>query len=502
MNIKHGISLDPTFFMGKYPLPSSKTDIAVGMAIHMGYQVTEWSERFRAAILQELSLPPIYEFKFNLFFDMAEKIYADLLSNRNMLGLYTEKHRKWEIRNKYKQFITPPTVEELLHIWWRMAADRKKDRYKEEYIDSSVGGLSERTSLSKFYRKPLALLNSIIGPLKYECPELPTVSERGAFRLALYRSIWNVLLSDIRFWPGNRADPFMLYDKYEEEIAKEEEDKKAVKSTLISYAEEIERTLNKGLLSYTQEVKSIVANMDDVVEIEGNDISMPAEYKVDKKLLNNLRVMPSCFSTNSTACLKTGKVDGRRLYRSQTTGNVFMLKKNVFALSHNIVLLLDCTGSMSDPAKWDHAQTIFQTLFVAIKEFNPKARVIGYNEVKNTCRITELYHSGMFFTVFPNGKTASGEAIMATVLSMKRIQNFPIIIHITDGASNWGCGVAEAVAFCKKKKVNLLTLGIGCSPSAKQALKQEYGQHVEFADNIQAIPRFLRTLMNHCHCAA
>lgn len=43
-----------------------------------------------------------------------------------------------------------------------------------------------------------------------------------------------MLLSGIRFWPGNRADPFMLYDKYEEEIAKEEEEKEAVKSTLIS----------------------------------------------------------------------------------------------------------------------------------------------------------------------------------------------------------------------------------------------------------------------------
>lgn len=31
--------------------------------------------------------------------------------------------------------------------------------------------------------------------------------------------------------------------------------------------------------------------MDEVVEIEGNDTSMPVEYKVDKKFLNNLRVM-------------------------------------------------------------------------------------------------------------------------------------------------------------------------------------------------------------------
>ena len=128
MNINNGISLDPTYFMGKYPFPAYKTDIAVGMAIHMGYQITEWSERFRSIIARELDLPPVYEFKFNLFFDMAEKIYVDLLSNKKMLGLYTEKHREWEIKEKYKQFITPPTLEELLYIWWKMAADRRRDR--------------------------------------------------------------------------------------------------------------------------------------------------------------------------------------------------------------------------------------------------------------------------------------------------------------------------------------------------------------------------------------
>jgi hypothetical protein len=339
MDIKNGVSLDPTFFMGKYPLPAFKTDIAIGMSVHMGYQITEWSDRFRANILRELDLPPIYEFKFNLFFDMAEKIYADLLSNRKLLGLYTEKHRKWELKEKYKQFIQPPTVEELLHIWWKMAADRGRDQYKEEYTDTSVGGLTERTSLSKFYKKPLELLNSIVGPLKYECPELPDVSKRGAFRLALYKSIWNELLSYIRFWPGNRADPFLLYDKYEDEIAKEEEGKEAVKATIISYAEEIERTLHKGLKDYTQEIKSIVSNMDEVVNIEGNDIAMPAEYKVDKKFLNNLRVMLQSIAHRDTIHnrgLKTGKVDGRKLYRAPTTGTVFMLKKNNFALNQDI----------------------------------------------------------------------------------------------------------------------------------------------------------------------
>ena len=501
MDLKNGITLDPTFLLGKYPLPAAKTDIAVGMAIHKGFQITEWSDRFKKIILKDLALPPVYEFKFNLFFDIAEKIYSDLLANRKMLGLYAEKHREWELKVKYKEFINPPTVDEVLHIWWRMAADRSGLKYRDEFIDTSVGGLTERTSLMRFYKKPLHLLNSIVGPLKDECPGIPDVSQRGAFRISLYKSIWPELLSYIRFWPGNRADPFMLYDKYDDEIAKEEEDKKAVKATIISFAETIERCLRKGQVDYTEDIRSIVTNEDDVVNIEGNDIVMPADVKIDKKILNNLRVIIQSIAQRNTLHnrgLVTGKIDRRRIYRAPTTGTVFFERKNNFELANNFVLLVDCTGSMSDPSKWDHAQTVYQTLYAALHEFNKSARLIGYNEVKDTCRITDLYRKGLFYSVFPNGKTASGEAIIATVLSLKKYHKKPFIVHVTDGASNWGCGVDEAIRFCEKKQVNLLTLGIGCSRSDKQALREEYGGLVEFVDNINFLPQLFKNLLHYC----
>jgi hypothetical protein len=195
--------------------------------------------------------------------------------------------------------------------------------------------------------------------------------------------------------------------------------------------------------------------------------------------------------------LVSGKIDRRRLYRAATTGTVFLEKINRFELVNDFVMLVDCTGSMSDPAKWDQAQTLFQTLFAAIKEFNPSARLVGYNEVKSTCRISELFRSGRFYTVFPNGKTASGEAILATVLTIKHSVKQPFIVHITDGASNWGCGVNEAISYCKQKRINLLTIGIGCNRSNKKALKEEYGKQVEFADNLQNLPQLFKNLLRN-----
>lgn len=500
MECQEGISLDPSFIMGSYPVPAARADIVVGLAVRKAYLRTEWSERFKNIALQRLNLMPVYAYKFKLFFDMAEWIYVDCLSNRSVLGLYTEKARQWELLQKYEEFINPPTATELFHIWWKMAADRSGRGYTEEYRDRSVGGLTERTSLEKFYETPIALLNSIIEPLINVCPRIDGVTERGYSRIELYTSIWEELLEYIKFWPGDRADHILLADKYREDLEKEEEEKKAVKATLLSFAEEIERNLTRKAVDFTGQVKSIVKNVDDVVRIEGNDVVMPAQDKIDPKLQQSLRMVIKSVAQRKTTYnrgLTSGKIDRRRLYRAPTSGTVFQLKKNDFELVNDIVLLVDCTGSMAGPTKWAWTEMIYQTLFDAIKAYNRNARVFGYNEVKGACRITELYMAGKFFTVLPHGKTASGEAIIATALSLKRKSKRPFIIHITDGASNWGCGVKDAIGFCKKSRIELLTLGLGCDPSNKNALRKEYGRLVQFVDDIKELPEYFRSLLTH-----
>lgn len=500
MNYTNGIALDPTPIIGKYPVPAAKTDIMVGVVIQRSYEKTEWSERFKKIALSQLKLPPPYIYKFNLYFDMCEKVYFECLANRSVQAYYTEKAREWEIHEKSKEFIQPPTVSELLYIWWGMAADRSKTRYKAEFTDRSVGGLTERTNLEKFYKEPIALLNSIVARLISESTQIVGVTERGNFRIKLYLSIWDRLLEHLKFWPTDRADPYLLSDKFTEEIEKEKKDKKAVKATIISYADQIERTLTKKNPDFTDQVKSNVMNVDEVVRIEGNDIVMRATKKIDKKLFHNLQIVFKAVAQRKTDFnrgLKTGKIDRRRLYRAPTTGTVFQLKKDNFELTNDIVLLVDATGSMADPTKWDQTETIFQTLFSVVKTYNRNARIFAYSEVRNRCKLTELYMGRVFFTIFPHGKTASGEAIIATALNLKGKHKKPFIIHITDGASNWGCGVSSAIEFCKKNKVNLMTLGIGCGPAGKQSLRKEYGKLVQFVDNTDDLPHLFRSLLNH-----
>ena len=498
MELDDAIALDPTPIMGTYPVPAARTDLMVGIMVQEAYKKIEWSERLREIVKVRLQLMPQYEYKFDLFFSLCENVYVDGLANKNVFGHYAEAARTWRILKTLRTLINPPTVSEMLHLWWRLAADRNADKYKEGYTDRTSGGLVTRKTLDKFYKKPIELLNGMLPALHQDCPAIPSVVGRSEYRLELYFSFWNKLLKYIKFWPGDRSDRFMIPDMGDEDLAQEEEEKKAIKATIVSYASLIERSLPQKNRDFTEQVKGNVANAEGVVRIEGNDIVMMARNRVDRALLRKLeQVVRTATERRSifNRGLSSGKIHRRRLYRAYTTGAVFQQKKHEFDLRKNVVLLIDATGSMADPSKWDKAEMIYQTLFTAIQAYSANARLFAYNEVRNACRITELYRGGNMLMVLPHGKTASGEAIIATALSTKTLGRKTLLIHITDGASNWGCGVSDAITYCKNNGVSLLTLGISCGFAAKQSLKDEYGKLVKFVDKTEQLPQLFGELI-------
>ncbi|MDR3554495.1 MAG: VWA domain-containing protein [Syntrophobacteraceae bacterium] len=497
MEHKNGLALDPTPVVGVYPVPADRTDIMVGITVRQAFETREWSERLKRIGIEKASPLPPYRYKLKLFLEMCEKVYVDCLANRTFLGVYTEKARLWEYINKAQGFLTPPTFTHVLHLWWRIAADRSGEKYKERFRDITAGNVRGVGDLAKLYGKPIALLNSMVERLIDECPEIPRVTERSEYRLNLYLSVWSELLEYVKFWPGDRSDPFLIQDPDFREVELEDDEKKALQETIYSFARQIESTFRRKV-SYSEDVRGNVKNIDDVVQIEKNDLVMDAANRVDKALLQKLKLIIKAASQRKTTYnrgLTSGKIDRRRLYRAPTSGLAFHVKKNEFELLNDIVIVVDASGSMADPEKWEQTETIVQTLFTAVKSFNSTSRMFAYNEVNNKCRLTEIFVRGGFFSVLPHGKTASGEAIIATALSMKVGRKKPFLIHITDGASNWGCGVGDAIAFCKKKRISLLTLGIGCTPSAKQSLTKEYGNLVQYIDKIDELPNVFGSLI-------
>jgi len=500
MEVDHAIALDPTPIMGHYPVPASKVDLMVGLAVQEAFKRTEWSERVLQRAREKAAVAPQYDYKFGLFLRLCEDVYVDTLANASVLGEYAEAARVWRIARNRRELLSPPSLSEAMHLWWAMAANRDADLYRAGYTDRTVSGVLNTQALDKFYTKPIDVLNRMVAALRTDCAAAGGVAERVDFRVDLYLAVWKQLLPFIRFWPGDRGDRSLVPDFCDDDIAMEEEDRKAVKATIVSYAQMIERALPTKNRDFTEELKDNVDNIDDVVKIEGNDVVMIAADRIDYDLLRKLeRVVGAAAQRNSSfnRGLKSGKIHARRLYRAHTTGAVFQEKRHEFDLRNDVVVLVDATGSMADPTKWDRAESTYQTLFTAIRRFNKRARLFAYNEVKDACRITELYRGDTMLTILPHGKTASGEAIIATGLSTRKTNRRRLMIHITDGASNWGCGVGEAVAYCRRHGISLLTLGIGCSPSAKQSLRDEYGSLVQFAEKNDELPAMVATLLRH-----
>jgi len=500
MEVENAIAIDPSPIMGTYPVPAAKADLMVGITIQEAFKKIEWSHRVHAQTKERLAIPAKYEYKFNLIMDIFEDVYVDGLSNKSVFGYYTEIARTWRIYKNARELISPPTVSELLHIWWKMAADRDENLYRDGYKDRSVGGLVERGSLDRFYQKPIDLLNTMVPGLRTECPEIHGVAERCAYRVDLYAAMWPGILKFIRFWPGDRGDRALVPDVCDDDMAQEEEDRKAVKATIVSYGQLIERAIPNKRRDFTDEIKNNVSDPDNSVPIEGSDIVMLAKDRIDPLLLRRLEQVVRAAAQRQSKFnrgLKSGKIHRRRLYRAHTTGAVFQQKQHEFELKNDIILLVDATGSMADPTKWDKAEVIYQTLFTAIASFNRNARIFAYNEVKQTCRITELFRAGRMLTILPHGQTASGEAIIATAISTRGHRRRRLILHITDGASNWGCGVEDAISYCDRHGISLLTIGIGCSPSSRQSLKSEYGKLVQFLDDTDDLPRMFGTLLNY-----
>lgn len=495
-----GIAIDPSPVLGCYPVPAARTDLVVGLTIQQAYQRTEWSSRVRELAFARLQPPPQYEYKFGLFLDLCENVYVDNLANRNVLGCYTEIARRWRVEKNARKLLSPPTLSEALHLWWIFSADRDADRYREMWLDPWLEGLLDAAAYGKFYQEPIKQLASLVPALRTQCPAIASVTERVEFRVAKYLELWKALLPRVRFWIGDSGDRFMVPAECDEDLAFEDAERKAVKATIVNHAKLIERALPAKSRDLTGQVLDNVMNAEGVVRVEGSDILMPAQDLVDEVLQRKLeRVVRSAAQRRSSfnRGLTSGKIHSRRLYRAHTTGTVFQIKKNEYDLRNDVVLLIDATGSMADPTKWSRAETVFQTLFMAIHAYAKHARLFAYNEARGACRISELYRGGRMYTILPQGKTASGEAIIATALSTRVQARRRIIIHITDGASNWGCGVAEAIAFCRRRNVGLLTLGVGCSPAAKQSLRDEYGKLVQFIDDPQHLPELLGSLLNY-----
>ena len=494
--IESELMVDPRPVMGKYPVPASKTDTLIGETIRQAYRSIEMSEYAEKCAKSALDLSLRYIYKFDLFFKTCENVYVDCLANNRIFGIYVEKSRENELLTALDATSHPPTLAELFAIWWEIAADRSGRRYLDPYKDTSVRKTMGRASLETFYKTPVEILNDMVPALIHDCPKISGITERCEFRARLYVAAWEKLFPIIKFWPIDNSDVFLQARKEEAHHLKGM--KKSLSLPELIFSEKLGKVIRKESEPSKAEKKKPV-NDDSAVAVEMNHIVLPAKNYVNKKLLQDLASVFKAVAVRKNTYnrgLTCGSLDRRRLFRAVTTGTIFNIKKNEFNFLNDIILIVDATGSMAAANKWEHTQEIFQTLFLAISRFNKNAGLFAYNEVRNRCMLTELYTKGNFYTIRPHGKTASGEVIKTMIKKSRGKAKKPVFIHITDGSSNWGCPVTEAIALCKKNRALLLTIGVNCSEENRKLLEAEYGNLVKFADTVDMLPPLLRDLLN------
>ncbi|MCL5405833.1 MAG: VWA domain-containing protein, partial [Deltaproteobacteria bacterium] len=498
MEAENALVLDPGMVMGSYPVPAEKTDRVTGLVVRLALGKTEWSQRLAEPVLWKMKVHGRHAAQLGFYLDICEKVYLDCLSNRTPLGFYTEAHRLWTIARAAQGASRRPNISELLHQWWKAAADRSRDKYRREWPQRPPCTATDVSSFEECYQKPLSLLNPMVDELIHKTPLLPTVTERCDHRLNLYLSVWPDLLKCIDHWPvrSKIRDARALKRADRPADACDEEAGQEVGQVVV--LPELLEKATRAVPVYTEDVKRVVRDHQNVVVIEGNDIVMPARDRLNKRILHHLSIIIRASAQRKAVVsrgLKAGKMDRRRLYRANITGTIFKSVKTDFELPNDMVVLVDSSGSMSATHLWENVEAVYQTLFTAIYSFNPQARLLAYNEIKDKCLVTEIYQKGCFYNVLRHGKTASGEAIIATALALKTSHKRPFILHITDGASNWGCGVADAISLCRGKGINLLTLGVGCGEESRRSLTREYGRLVQFIERIDALPHLLRDLL-------
>jgi hypothetical protein len=477
------IVLDPSFVIGEYPVPPGKMDVLVGIVTQSAYRNREWSNLVWRIIDESSS-----NFSFlekDLLWKMflaGENIYIDKLTEKNALGLYVRKIRNLIHAQPIRNFSLPPTATGLFDLWWRKVLD--------DYVDKNVNSL---------YLEPLNTLIVKTHELISIGNEKTSVGERCKRRSAFYISLWKEVKDLITPWQKEKITYLVSWKEKkagEKKETKRKREAKAVRKTISSkLGADIEQNLAVGSSDITPLIEAACDDAEDVMRTTVWDYTTPARPVIDPYLVVRLKAIFQNYAHRVKVVnrgLKSGNIDQRRLYRAPINGNCFMTKQFIPELAWNITLLIDASQSMAR-SKWRLVENTVSSLVKALEGQKNKLKVYGYLEHDGVCIISELLRKGKLYTLPPQGRTPSGQGIIAAALLMPKEKKQRLIIHITDGESNCGCDVEHGLRFCRKEKIDFVTLG--CGYKDKDVLVKQYGKHLQFLDYFDQLPKALETLI-------
>jgi len=484
-NEKGSIILDPGMVLGKYPVPFHKFDYLAGLVVHEAFHRTEWSELLWKKVADfSNSLTMIQKVGFHKIVLAGEDIYVDFVSEQSILGDYTRLARRVAINHQNQSIQAQVSVDHLV-VLWRQAAF-------EEHVPV----------FSKTYAKPLAALQSLTKELKKISLCSQGATKRCEARAKNYISAWNKIKDMICSW--NVIDKFIKWipcddrkdDRRNVKREISDKQKKPVQPLSKETALDVENQLAFGSADITPVIRAVEGiDENEIVPMSRWDFNIPAQPVIDQKLVGRLRAVIQNYADRKTILnrgLVSGRVDRRNLYRSPITGRCFLYKQKMPVMDWNICLLIDASGSMRG-YRWQMVENTMGTIQKAFHGLQNRLQCFAYYESEGVCIISNLINGKKLLSVPPNGRTASGQAIIAAAYFMPADMRKNFLVHITDGETNFGCDVRYGIDYCKKRGIHLLTLGVAYKD--KDVMISQYGKNIQFLDNFGQLPSIAEKLL-------
>ena len=478
------ILIDPEMVMGTYPVPVEQVDLLVGIIVHEALHRIEWSDHVWKLLEPAMAkLPPLQRVIFQKIVRTGEDIYIDLKSDQGVFGLYAKIAREKFISKELNRLAKAgPSVDDLVLRWQIHAFDGMKNRQQPSAYDMLLNDFAMVT----------ADLRSLLGATS------SGVLKRCEHRADLFLSVWKKMEKAIcslkiidkqLCWFRSTKGDSLPPEKTSGTACK----KSGTMPPLL--AREVETHLAADSVDMTPIIRSVVGFDDEtVVPMSRWDFNIPSHPVIDRKMVGRLRAIFSHYADRNflvSRGLATGRIDRRRLYRAHLNGRCFQAIDRIPKLDWNVALLIDASGSMRGN-KWQMVENTVANIHKAFTGYQNRLSAWAYFEVNSISMISRLVQKNRLFSVPPSGQTASGQAIIAAATMMPADVNRKIMIHITDGESNYGCDVSFGKQYCRQKNIYLITLG--CGYKNKPAMQQQYGRTLQFIDYFEQLPNAMESL--------
>ena len=465
------ILLDPEIVMGHYPVPAAQVDQVTGIVIHEALHQVAWSEHMWHCLKQDdLRLADIP--RLHRFVETAEDIYIEN-TIKGTLELYLSAARA---KSLMVPSTTRPSIDALMKLWW------------------TTTWSENGSTANDIYLKPLLVLRELTEHLKDVALGGGGVTQRCEQRAQLYRATWE------------RIEPMLkgliLINKRMAWFSSPEERPavpgKASAKMTTSLEPELKRAIEIQLAASSADITALIAEAagtQEVVPTSRWDFSIPAHPVIDRGLVGRLKMLFLGYSEREKITshgLTAGRIDARRLYRAASTGQCFKATESRPAMDWNVTILADASGSMNG-TKWRMVENTVAAIHKALVGYRNHFLAYGYFEIDGVLMVSNLIKGDRLLSLPPYGKTPSGQAIIAAALSMPLDKRRKLLIHVTDGESNFGLPVQAGIDFCHREHITLITLGCGCKD--KSVMREQYGNTIQFIQSFQQLPHAVERLL-------